>query len=199
MERIARWIDARSSLPLVAVACLVAALGCRRLGATLGASVGGDAVPQRRLKFSGYLWTLALLVASSAAASAFADFGLKQAAATRYASAEDLVRFFAVLYTGASLLSFLLQAFVSRQLFEAVGLGGALAVAPLTGVALGAVSCLSPSFLSVAALRAGDLALGPSLFRSAFERGRRCPTRCSPGIRRGTGYPTHPAGRPCCG
>lgn len=169
MERIAHWIDARSSLPLVAAACLLAALGCRSLAATLGSAAGPDALPLRRLKFSGYLWTLALLVASSAAASAFADFGLKQVAVARYASAEDLVRFFAVLYTGASLLSFLLQVFVSRQLFEAIGLGGALALAPLSGVALGAVSCLSPSFLSIAALRGGDLALGPSLFRSAFE------------------------------
>lgn len=169
MERIAHWIDARSSLPLVAAACLAAALCCRSLAATLGAVAGPDGLAQRPLKFSGYLWTLALLVASSAAASAFADFGLKQVAVARYASAEDLVRFFAVLYTGASLLSFLLQAFVSRQLFEAIGLGGALAIAPLTGVALGAVSCLSPSFLSIAALRGGDLALSPSLFRSAFE------------------------------
>lgn len=169
MERMAHWIDARSTLLLVAGACLGASLSSRSLAATFASGGVPDAHPSKPLVFSGYLWTLALLVASSAAASAFADFGLKQAAAARYASAEELVRFFAVLYTGASLLSFLLQAFISRQLFEAIGLGGTLAVAPLTGVTLGAISCLSPSFLSVAALRAGDLALSPSLFRSAFE------------------------------
>jgi hypothetical protein len=169
MERVAHWLDARSTLPLVAAACLVAALGCRSLAATLAPATAAEAQPSGRPPFTGYLWTLALLVASSAAASAFADFGLKQLAAGRYASAEDLVRFFAVLYTGASLLSFLLQALVARPLFEAIGLGGALAVAPLAGVTLGAISCLSPSFASVAALRSGDLALGPSLFRSAFE------------------------------
>jgi hypothetical protein len=169
MERVAHWLDARSTLPLVAGACLVAALGCRSLAATLGAAPTLEVKSSRLPPFSGYLWTLALLVASSAAASAFADFGLKQLAAGRYSSAEDLVRFFAVLYTGASLLSFLLQALVARPLFEAIGLGGALAVAPLAGVTLGAVASLSPSFASAAALRGGDLALGPSLFRSAFE------------------------------
>jgi hypothetical protein len=169
MERVAHWLDARSTLPLVALACLVAALGCRSLAATLAPAQAVEAKPSRRPPFSGYLWTLALLVSSSAAASAFADFGLKQLAAGRYSSAEDLVRFFAVLYTGASLLSFLLQAFVARPLFEAIGLGGALAVAPLAGVTLGALASLSPSFASAAALRGGDLALGPSLFRSAFE------------------------------
>jgi hypothetical protein len=169
MERIAHWIDARSALLLVAGACLGASVSSRTLAATLSTSSAPEPRPSKPVVFSGYLWTLALLVASSAAASAFADFGLKQVAATRYASAEDLVRFFAALYTGAALLSFLLQAFVSRQLFEAIGLGGTLAVAPLAGVSLGAISCLAPSFLSIAALRGGDLALSPSLFRSAFE------------------------------
>lgn len=170
MERVAHWLDARSTLPVVALSCLAAAAGSRQLAKTFAPGAGaGQPVSRPRLIFSGYLWTLALLVASSAAASAFADFGLKQLAAARYASAEDLVRFFAVLYTGASLLSFLLQALVARPLFEAIGLGGALAVAPLGGVVLGAVSCLAPSFGSAAALRGGDLALGPSLFRSAFE------------------------------
>lgn len=170
MERIAHWLDARSTLPVTAVACLLAALSSRSLARTFAAgTLAAESKPAPRLVFSGYLWTLALLVASSAAASAFADFGLKQAAAERYSSAEDLVRFFAVLYTAASLLSFVLQVFVSAPLFEAIGLGGALALAPLSGVVLGVISCLSPSFGSAAALRGGDLALGPSLFRSAFE------------------------------
>ncbi|HEY3667084.1 MAG TPA: hypothetical protein VGL19_13835, partial [Polyangiaceae bacterium] len=80
-----------------------------------------------------------------------------------------LVRFFAVFYTGASLLSFLLQALVSRSLLAAIGIGGTLAVPPLAGVALGLLSLLSPSFVTLGALRGSDLAFGPSLFRSAFE------------------------------
>jgi hypothetical protein len=121
------------------------------------------------VRFTGYLWTLALLVTSMAAASAFADFALKQAAVARFGSAEALVRFFALFYTGASLVSFVLQAFIARLLFTTIGLGGTLVVAPLVGVALGALSSLSPSFMSLCALRGSDLSLGPSLFKSAFE------------------------------
>jgi ATP:ADP antiporter, AAA family len=169
MERVAHWVNARSTLPLVAGLCLLAALGSQRLGATLSAASGPQTSAQQPARFTGYLWTLALLVASSAAASAFADFALKQAAAARFASAESLVEFFAVFYTLAALVSFLLQALVARPLMETIGLGGALLVAPTSGVALGVLACLSPAFATISALRGADLALGPSLFRSAFE------------------------------
>ena len=169
MERVAHWLNARSALPLLAVLCLFTAFGTRRLGSTAGAGGGPAARLQEPVRFSGYLWTLALLVTCSAAGSAFADFSLKQAAVMRFGSAETLVRFFAIFYTGAALLSFLLQAFAARPLFETVGLGGTLAIAPALGVGLGALSALSPSFMTISALRGADLALGPSLFKSAFE------------------------------
>jgi ATP:ADP antiporter, AAA family len=168
MERIAHWLNARSALLLVAGTCVLAALSARGLGGAPSASTQQGSAPAR-VRFTGYLWTLALLVASTAMASAFADFGLKQAAVAELSSAESLVRFFAVFYTGAALLTFLLQAFVAKPLLESAGLGGTLLVAPLFGVGFGALACLSPSFISAAALRGSDLALGPSLFRSAFE------------------------------
>ena len=169
MERTAHWVNARSALPLVAAMCLLAAWGSFRLAATQSPAPSAASRVQEPVRFTGYLWTLALLVTSMAAASAFADFALKQAAVARFGSAESLVRFFALFYTGASLLSFVLQAFVARPLFNTIGLGGTLAVAPLLGVGLGALSSLTPSFWSMGALRGADLSLGPSLFRSAFE------------------------------
>jgi ATP:ADP antiporter, AAA family len=169
MERVAHWGSARGTLMLVAGICLVTAAVTQRLAATESTSSGPASRIQEPVRFSGYLWTLALLVCSMAAASAFADFALKQAAQARFGSAESLVRFFAVFYTAGSLLSFLLQAFASRPLFDTLGLGGTLAVSPLLGVGLGAFASLSPSFWSMGALRGADLSLGPSLFRSAFE------------------------------
>ena len=168
MERMAHWLDARSTLPLLAGTCLLSAFGSFRLAAQ-PPSQSPAARAQEPVRFTGYLWTLALLVASMAAASAFADFALKQAAAARFGSAEALVRFFALLYTGASLLSFVLQAFVARPLFDTIGLGGTLVVAPLVGAVLGAWSSLAPTFVSLSALRGSDLSLGPSLFKSAYE------------------------------
>jgi len=169
MERVAHWVNARSALPLVACLCLLAAFGSFRLASTQQHAPSPASRAEEPVRFTGYLWTLALLVASMAAASAFADFALKQAAVARFGSAEALVRFFALFYTGASLLSFVLQAFVARPLFNTIGLGGTLVVAPLLGAAFGAWSSLSPSFLSLSALRGSDLSLGPSLFKSAYE------------------------------
>jgi len=169
MERLAYWVNARSTLLLVGTLCLAAAAGSQGLGAALRMSTAAASEPPARARFTRYLWTLALLVACSAAASTFSDFALKQAAYVRFSSAVSLLRFFAVFYTGSSLVSFLLQAFVSRSLLATIGIGGTLAVPPLTGVVLGLVSLLSPSFATMGALRGSDLAFGPSLFRSAFE------------------------------
>jgi hypothetical protein len=169
MERVAHWVNARSALPLVAGMCLLAAVASFGLAATQVQTASPASRAQEPVRFTGYLWTLALLVMSMAAASAFADFALKQAAVARFGSAESLLRFFAVFYTAASLLSFVLQAFVARPMFDTIGLGGTLAVTPLLGVGFGALASLSPSFLMLSALRGADLSLGPSLFRSAFE------------------------------
>jgi hypothetical protein len=169
MERVAYWVDARSALLLVSGLCLAAAAGSQRLGAALRVPSVATSEPPAKARFTRYLWTLALLVACSAASSTFSDFALKQAAYARFGSAVSLVRFFAVFYTGASLVSFLLQVLVSRSLLATIGIGGTLAVPPLAGVALGLVSLLSPSFMTIGALRGSDLAFGPSLFRSAFE------------------------------
>lgn len=169
IERIAHWLGARSTLPVVAMMCVLAAVASKRLAGSMLEAPSPASRLQEPVRFSGYLWTLALLSASTAAASSFADFSLKHAAVDHLGSAEQLVRFFAVFYTAASLLSFLLQALVARSLFAAVGLGGTLAVAPTLGVGFGALAALAPSFLSIGALRGADMALGPSLFKSAFE------------------------------
>ncbi len=169
MERVAHWLDTRSALVLVAGVCSVAAASAWRLSHVATAPASQRSTESAPVRFTGYLWTLALLVGSSAMASAFADFGLKQVAAVELGSAESLVRFFAAFYTGAALLTFLLQAVVAKPLLESAGLGGTLLVAPLFGVGFGALACLSPSFITAAALRGSDLSLGPSLFRSAFE------------------------------
>src|SRR5450432_3578072 len=77
MERVAYWVDARSTLLLVSMLCLAAAAGCQRLGAVLRIPAVPTSEPPARARFTGYLWTLALLVACSAAASTFSDFALK--------------------------------------------------------------------------------------------------------------------------
>jgi len=169
MERAAHALSARTSLLLLGLVSMTAAVFMQRLGATLPVTkpVGEQPKPPERL--SGYLRTLALLVACSAAVSAFGDFALKQAAAARFTHLEPLVRFFAVFYTAAALASFLMQVLVSRRLLDAIGVGRTLSVPPLFSIVLGGLSLLAPSLITIGAMRGSDLALGPSLYRTAFE------------------------------
>lgn len=170
MERVAHWLSPRTSLILIGCLALGGAVCTQRLGATLSTAklVDEKKVPGERL--TGYLRTLALLVACTAAVSAFGDFALKQAAVARITSStEALTRFFAIFYTAAALAGFLLQTLVSRRLLDTIGVGGTLCVPPLIGVGLGILSLVSPSLLTIGALRGSDLSLGPSLYRTAFE------------------------------
>jgi len=174
MERAAPALSARTSLLLIAAIALTASLFMQRLGANLHAAKPAPEAPaaegpKARERLTGYLRTLALLVACTAAVSAFGDFALKQAAAARYTNLESLVRFFAVFYTAAALASFLIQILVARRLLDLIGVGRTLSVPPLFSIVLGSVSFLAPSLVSVGAMRGSDLALGPSLYRTAFE------------------------------
>ena len=169
MERVAHALSARTSLLLLGAIALCAAAFMQRLGNFLPAAKPVLEGPKGRERLTGYLRTLALLVACTAAVSAFGDFALKQAAAARYANLESLVRFFAVFYTVAALASFLIQVFVSRRLLDLIGVGRTLSVPPLFSILLGGVSALAPSLVTVGAMRGSDLALGPSLYRTAFE------------------------------
>ena len=169
MERSAHWLSARSGLLVIGALALTAAFSTQLLAGAVSTVKPSTEEPKARERITGYLRTLALLVAGTAAASAFGDFALKQAAVARFSSMETLVRFFAAFYTVASLVSFLIQAFLSRRVLDAIGVGPTLSVPPLLGVVLGGISLFSPSLVSIGALRGSDLALGPSLFRSAFE------------------------------
>jgi len=169
MERVAHALSARTSLLLIGAIALAACVFMQRLGNFLPAAKPVVEGPKGRERLTGYLRTLALLVACTAAVSAFGDFALKQAAAARYTNLESLVRFFAVFYTVAALASFLIQVFVSRRLLDLIGVGRTLSVPPLFSIVLGSVSLLAPSLVAVGAMRGSDLALGPSLYRTAFE------------------------------
>ena len=153
MERVAHWLDARSTLLLVALLALAAAASAAQLGASSSGTPGATVPTAGKTRFTRYLWALGLLVAASAAASTFGDFALKQAAASRIASVAGLVRFFALFYTGSA-LNRLRHSVRScrRRLLDTIGVGGTLAVPPAAGVALGALSLLFPSLVTIAGL-----------------------------------------------
>jgi hypothetical protein len=66
-------------------------------------------------------------------------------------------------------VAFLVQVLLSRRLLDTIGIAGTLTIPPFIGVALSLLSLSTPTLFTVGALRGADMALGSSLFRSAFE------------------------------
>jgi hypothetical protein len=118
---------------------------------------------------STYVRELALFVGLSALASSVVDFAFKVRAMERYTDAQSLVQFFALFYTGVSVLSFLIQAFVTPPLLENAGLGVGLSVLPGAVTVLAILALAVPGLPAQALLRSADGALTTSLFRSAYE------------------------------
>jgi hypothetical protein len=112
---------------------------------------------------------LALLVGLAACASVMVDFAVKAMAVERLAGDDALLRFFAVLYTGTSLASLLLQSTAARRALQQLGLAATVSVRPAM-VVLGAAICgFWPAFINLVILRVVDGTLQNSLFRSAYE------------------------------
>ncbi|HET9957962.1 MAG TPA: hypothetical protein VFQ61_25870, partial [Polyangiaceae bacterium] len=167
-ERTSRYFHTRSTLLLLAGICLTAALFVWRLSQRR-ISVHEESVATGSPRLTPYLRNTALLVTCAALAGTFTDFALKNAAAQHFTRAEDLVRFFALFYTGSSLVGFLLQAFIAPRLLSTFGIGATLSATPLGVLLLGTAAALSPSMVMLGTLKAAEAALSSSLFRSAYE------------------------------
>ena len=82
---------------------------------------------------------------------------------------DGLLRFFAVYYAGVSLVTFVVQAALSRPSLERLGLG-ASAGTPSAALLVGGLGAIvAPSLQSVVAARAGESVFRGSLFRASYE------------------------------
>jgi hypothetical protein len=168
-ERVAAWSGARHTLLALAGLSALGALSVWLVGAPPTAELPVPEVPSKQTLGSRYVRELGLFVGLTALASSVVDFAFKVRAMERYTDAQSLVQFFALFYTGVSLLSFVIQAFVTPQLLEKAGLGVGLSVLPGV-VAISAILALAvPGLPAQALLRGADGALTTSLFRSAYE------------------------------
>ena len=79
------------------------------------------------------------------------------------------MRFFGVFYTATSLLTFLVQTFVVRFALQYVGLAGSASALPVTAAAGGLTALLIPGFGVFNSVRAIEVVVRGSLFRSAYE------------------------------
>lgn len=117
---------------------------------------------------NSYLRNIALLVFLITLSTNFIDFVFKASAAGRY-SGEDLLRFFALFYTGISALTFVIQAALSRVALEKLGLARTVSTLPVVLLAGGLGVIALPGLFVAGAAFASASVLHGSLYRSGYE------------------------------
>lgn len=115
------------------------------------------------------LWQLAALVFLGTCTAALLDYLFKLGATLSMGKGPMLVRYFAFYYTACQILTFLLQTFLAKEAVERLGVGKSVASLPVA-VGLGSTAALLiPVYPVVVALRATEVILRGSLFRSGYE------------------------------
>ncbi|MBT8465887.1 MAG: hypothetical protein HKN97_10860 [Myxococcales bacterium] len=123
----------------------------------------------RTIVKDSYLRKVALTVLLLGAVGVFVDYAMKAEADARFADSAGLLSFFAVFYMVTALLTFLMQAGVSKWLLAKLGLGGTMVILPVT-VALSAVfSATWPRLWTAVLTRGSQTVMSGSLFRSGYE------------------------------
>ena len=181
-ERVAAVLGMEAVLPMLAVINAIAAWQVRSLAApmdTVAATRRMADAPElspaparpglRALSHVAYLRDLAALVALGTTGAALADYAFRAQTASSLGSGDGLLRFFAVYYAGVSLITFVVQAALSRPSLERLGLG-ASAGTPSAALLLGGLGAIvAPSLQSIVAARAGESVFRGSLFRASYE------------------------------
>ncbi|MEM9875355.1 MAG: Npt1/Npt2 family nucleotide transporter [Myxococcota bacterium] len=179
-ERVSAWFDARAMLLVLALlgfATGVSLFGMSRRGMP-PASSGQQreaAPPPSVLRGMGtmgqarYLRMLGLLVLLTAVTSGLLDYAFKAEADAAFDTREELLSFFGLFYTVAGVLTFLLQAGVSRVALDRLGVGGTIAVLPALVAVGAAVATATTRLASVLVARAVESIVANTLFRSGYE------------------------------
>jgi AAA family ATP:ADP antiporter len=167
-ERLASWAGARESLLELAFLNVIGALALRNLRSSEASTESTQSAAPSPFA-STYLREIALFVGLTALTSSVIDFAFKANAMQRYSTPETLMQFFALFYTGTSLLSFFVQGIVTPRLLDRAGLGVGLGVLPSALGVSGLLAIALPGLWTQGVLRAADGALVGSLYRSAYE------------------------------
>ena len=116
-----------------------------------------------------YVKQLAVLVLLGTIAETLLDYVLKTQASAAFSQSQGLMRFFALFYTGISLVTFLVQAAFSRYSLQQFGLTGTMSTMPFMVALGGLASLIWPGLLSIGFVRGAQSILRSSLFRSGYE------------------------------
>jgi ATP/ADP translocase/HEAT repeat protein len=123
----------------------------------------------KTLRTSRHLQLIIGVIALAVITTTFVDYQFKTVAASAFPAEGELTSFMGRFYGRVSLIAFLVQVFLAPRLIRMLGVGGALALLPLT-LALGAVGLVAFGGLWAAtALRGADQSLKHSVDKTGRE------------------------------
>jgi len=173
-ERVAAWF----SLSAVVVALAILHLMCAYL---LWRAFPSAAAPRRAAEEPlgatlldavhryPFLLTLAGVVLVSSVGTAMLDFSFKAQASQTMGRGAPLLRFFGLYYTATSLFTFLAQTFGVQLCVQRAGLSASACGLPGVLALGGFAGAVFPGFTALSGIRAGEIVVRNSLFRSAYE------------------------------
>jgi len=175
-ERCAAWFPAESVLLMLSafhIVCAAILWTLRRLPDMSGQHRFDKRPPPSRsevFRRAPYLVSLAVLVLIGTTSAAMLDFLFKSNAALEFGSKSPaLLRFFALFYTGAQVLTFIVQTILSGFALERLGLSRTVGSLPFAVGAGSIMALVVPVFGTLASARALELILRGSLFRAGYE------------------------------
>jgi len=116
-----------------------------------------------------FLISLAALVLLGTTSAALVDYLFKSGAAQNFAKGPELTRYFAMFYTGAQILTLVVQSVLTPIALEKLGLGRTVMSLGLALIGGSAAALAVPAFGMTASVRALELILRGSFFRSGYE------------------------------
>jgi len=168
---VAELIDSRAIIAMLALLHMAVALALYQV-------IRGQPIQRRQqaksvnllsvFKQNTLIRRMALLVLALASVVALLDYLLKSALQTTLPN-EDLVTFFSYFYMGIGIGSFMLQTLVGHKALRWLGLGGTMAVLPLTAIFGGLITLAFRNLVTITLLRASTNLLSNTLFKSGFE------------------------------
>ena len=171
-ERVAAWFGAPDVILLLAILHLACAVLLWRVARVPGPRPSAHAREKSAIDAVHrypFLLTLAGLVILASSGTALLDFVFKAQAAQTIGRGAMLLRFFGLYYTGTSLLTFLIQTFLTGFWVQHAGLAGAAGTLP-GAITLGGIAGLVlPGFPALSAVRGVEILTRGSFYRSAYE------------------------------
>jgi hypothetical protein len=170
-ERIAVFLDVRTSLLILAALNAIAGALLFRVGASR--TKRRQTVERRSglevLRRTPYLQQLGVLVALVAISATLVDYAFKAQAAERLTDSASLMRFFGIFYTATSILTFITQSTIGERALRKLGLDGTIALLPGAVVLFGILGAAVQRLWSAVLLRGVETVVSNSLFRSGYE------------------------------